>query len=319
MSDIVGQPAALVAAEVAAAGEHNLSLLGPAAAGKTMLAERIPTILPDLDQEAALAVTAIHSVAGRLGAGAALISRPPFCAPHHTSSMAAMVGGGSGLIRPGALALAHRGVLFLDDAPDFPRDVLDSLRQPLETGEVILARRGVCATFPARFLLVLAARPCPCWPSTGTCGCSRAVRARYLGRLSGPLMDKVDIRVTLDPVEPTGLRNARTPADTSAAMRERVTLARQRAADRLAGTPWRVNAEVPGSELHRAYVPEPGALRQLDHVLETGQISSRGINHVIRVAWTIADLAGKDRPGADEVECAIRLRQGGEPVIALPC
>ena len=182
LADVLGQPAARRAAEICAAGGHHLSLLGPPGAGKTMLAERIPTILPVLDRAAALEVTSIHSVAGALPAGGPLITQPPFCAPHHTATKAAIVGGGSGVIHPGAASLAHRGCLFLDEAPEFGRDVLDALRQPLESGQVVVARSGVTACFPARFTLVLAANPCPCAKGTGPrargLGCGRPAPAR---------------------------------------------------------------------------------------------------------------------------------------------
>jgi magnesium chelatase family protein len=203
LAEVLGQSEARMAAEICAAGGHNLSLLGPPGAGKTMLAERLPTILPRLEPAAALEVTSIHSVAGTLPPGAGLLTEPPFCAPHHTASKAAIVGGGSGIIRPGAASLAHRGVLFLDEAPEFGRDVLDALRQPLEAGEVVIARSAMCARFPARFTLVLAANPCPCAKAASAggagCACSPAARRRYLGRLSGPLLDRVDVKVRLQP------------------------------------------------------------------------------------------------------------------------
>ena len=184
LAELLGQSTARRAAEVCAAGGHHLSLLGPPGAGKTMLAERIPTILPRLDTAAALEVTAIHSVAGALPPQVPLLTDPPFLAPHHTATKAAIIGGGSGIILPGSASLAHRGVLFLDEAPEFAKDVLDALRQPLESGEVVVARLGVIARFPARFTLVLAANPCPCARMAGPaegCRCSPAARRRYLG------------------------------------------------------------------------------------------------------------------------------------------
>ena len=313
LAEMLGQALARRAAEVSAAGGHHLSLLGPPGAGKTMLAERIPTILPRLDREAALEVTAIHSVAGTLPPKVPLLTDPPFLAPHHTATKAAIVGGGSGIIRPGSASLAHRGVLFLYEAPEFARDVLDALRQPLEAGEVVVARSGVTTRFPARFTLILAANPCPCARAAGAaegCSCSPAARRRYLGRISGPLLDRVDVKIELEPVGRKELLNDRNFAESSRTVALRVAQARDRAARRLRGTPWRLNGEVPGSELRRTWPPAPGALAVIERSLERGQISARGVVKVIRVAWTIADLAGQPRPTKDECHAALGLWLG---------
>jgi magnesium chelatase family protein len=313
LAEMLGQAMARRAAEVCAAGGHHLSLLGPPGAGKTMLAERIPSILPRLDAAAALEVTAIHSVAGTLPPQVPLLTDPPFLAPHHTATKAAIVGGGSGTIRPGSASLAHRGVLFLDEAPEFARDVLDALRQPLEAGEIVIARSGLTARFPARFTLVLAANPCPCAKVAGPaegCSCSPATRRRYLGRISGPLLDRVDVKIELEPVGRKELLNDRSFAESSQTVALRVIQARERTAHRLRGTPWRLNAEVPGSELRRTWPPAPGSLSVVERSLERGQISARGVVKVIRVAWTIADLAGRSRPTRDDCNSALGLWLG---------
>jgi magnesium chelatase family protein len=313
LADVAGQPVARRAAEICAAGGHHLMLLGPPGVGKTLLAERIPTIMPSLRPQEALEVSAIHSVAGALTAAQPLVTEPPFCAPHHTASKAAIVGGGSGIIRPGAASLAHLGCLFLDEAPEFDRDVLDALRQPLESGEVVVARSAMTARFPARFTLVLAANPCPCARTSATgagCTCSPLVRRRYLARLSGPLLDRVDVKVELRPVSRAELLCDRQLAEASEVVAARVRAARERAARRLRGTGWRVNAEIPGRELRQGFRPEAGALAPLERAMDLGQVSARGADRIIRLSWTLADLAGVDRPTRDEVGYALGLWLG---------
>ncbi len=310
LADVLGQPFARWVLEVAATGGHHLLLLGSPGAGKTMLAERLPGLLPDLDIETALEVTAIHSVAGALAPGAALVTRPPYRAPHHTATVAAVVGGGSGLPRPGAASLAHRGVLFLDEAPEFRRGVLDALREPLESGTIALARAGGGARYPARFRLVLAANPCPCGfsrtPGSG-CTCSPMLQRRYLDRLSGPLLDRIDIRLTLQPVRRVAIAGDDGGAG-SAEVAARVALAADRALQRYAGTPWRYNADVPGPVLRRRWPAGPAAMRLLEVHLARGALSMRGADRSLRVAWTVADMAGRPVPGTEDITVALELR-----------
>jgi magnesium chelatase family protein len=307
LADVVGQDDARHALEIAAAGGHHVLLVGPPGTGKTMLAQRFVGLLPRLAPEEALALAAVRSVAGRLPAEGALGTVPPFVAPHHSSSMAALIGGGSGLARPGAVSLAHLGCLFLDEAPEWGAAMLDALRTPLEEGEVRLARSEGTVVYPARFQLVLAANPCPCAPAHDRdCVCPSLVRRRYLGRLSGPLLDRVDLRARMFPV--TGLSLAAGEGESTATVRSRVLAARAAAAERWAGTGWRTNAEVPGPVLRTRFALPRSAVRPLDAGLRAGELTARGADRALRVAWTLADLAGRDRPDADLVETALFFR-----------
>lgn len=310
LADVRGQFEARWALEVAAAGGHHLAMVGSPGVGKTLLAERLPGLLPDLDDEAALEVTAIRSAFGLLPTCDGLVRRPPFEAPHHTASEVALVGGGSlSRIRPGLVTLAHRGVLFLDEAPEFDRSALEAMRQSLESGSAAIARSGIAVRLPARFQLVLAANPCPCGLGHGRadrCTCTSVERRRYAARLSGPLMDRLDLRIVLEPPGTANLTDDM--GEPTPLVRERVTAARDRARSRLADLGYQCNADVPGPVLRRTLPATTAGMAVLRRAVLAQQVTLRGADRILRVAWTLADLAGADQPDDDHVSAAWTLR-----------
>lgn len=307
LADVRGQAEACWAVEVAAAGGHHVFLHGAPGVGKSMLAERLPGLLPDLPDEHALEVSALHSLVGAELSGG-LIRRPPYSHPHHNASIAALVGGGARVARPGAISLAHRGVLFLDEAPEFSGRALEALRTPLETGEVTIARSSSHVRYPARFQLVLAANPCPCGMSGvagGACTCTPMNVRRYNERLSGPVLDRIDIHHRMLPS--TRVLSQTTAGEASSVVAARVLEARDRQRRRLTGTAWSTNGEVPG--FHLRGLPSPVSLTLVDDAVRSGRLSARGVDKVVRISWTLADLQGHDRPSRTDLAAALGLRQ----------
>lgn len=313
LADVVGQEEAKWALEVAAAGRHHLYLHGPPGVGKTLLAERLATLLPDLDDEEALEVSAIHSLCG-INLDGGLVRRPPYADPHHSASLASLVGGGARIAMPGAISRAHRGVLFLDEAPEFAPKVMEALRVPLESGRIVLARSESTAVYPANFQLVLAANPCPCGLAEtpgAECRCPPMTVRRYGARISGPVLDRIDISQRLRPVKTALLSRSTLPTEPSADVAQRVSAARDRQLRRLVRLGWRTNAEVPGPVL-RKQLPVPDGVELLTRAISRGQLSARGLDKCLRLAWTIADLSGAAKPEPDHLHAALAMRGGAD-------
>ena len=306
LADVRGQPVGRTALEISAAGGHHLLLSGPPGSGKTMLARRLPGLLPPLEGDDALVATTIRSAAGEPLPGGGLVVDPPFRAPHHGASSVALIGGGSAWMRPGEISQAHLGVLFLDEMAEFPRMVLDALRQPLEEGVVRVSRARASVTFPARFLLVGATNPCPCGEAgpEGRCRCTDAARERYNRRLSGPLLDRFDLRVVVSRPDVAHLLGG-PPGESTEVVAARVGEARARARSRGVGC----NAELPAAVLDEVAPLTPAATAMLEHRLRVGSLSGRGLHRVRRVARTIADLAGAGEVVDEDHVClALGLR-----------
>ena len=316
LAEVRGQAFGRQALEVAAAGGHHLLMVGPAGSGKTMLATRLPGLLPALSPDEALEVAKVHSAAGIELASGGLSLRPPFRSPHHSASAVSLIGGGGARIRPGEVSCANLGVLFLDELAEFPAPVLDNLRQPLEEGRVVVCRASAAVAFPARFVLVAAMNACRCGAdgSPGSCRCADSSRARYIGRISGPLLDRFDLRVRVlrpdveDLLSPSGSGAVRTASEPSSAVAARVATARRAAQER--GV--RCNAELSSWSLDELAPLSPAGRRLLERRLRDGQLSARGLDRVRRVALTISDLAGRQGPlSGEDVLLGLALRAPG--------
>ena len=313
LADVRGQPAGRQVVEIAAAGGHHLLLSGPPGAGKSMLASRLPGLLPDLDDDAALEVTSIHSAAGMPVSGS-LLRRPPYRAPHHTASAVSLIGGGSGAMRPGEITLAHRGVLFADELGEFPPAVLDAMRQPLEEGRIRVSRARGTVAYPARFQFVAATNPCPCGPEPTGCRCSEAGLARYARRLSGPLLDRFDLRLHVGRPEPSHLLGL-PDGEPTAVVARRVVAARARALARGRG----LNSTLSGDALDEVAPLDGASSRMLEGLVRHGRLTARGVQRVRRVARTIADLSAHEGVlSTEHVAAAVALRvpTGGQLAVA---
>ncbi|MDO5026126.1 MAG: YifB family Mg chelatase-like AAA ATPase [Trueperella sp.] len=311
MADVCGQEEAIWGLTVAAAGGHHALLVGPPGVGKSMLAQRLPGILPDLSAQAAVEVAAIRSVCGE--AVTALPRRAPFSAPHHSATVAALVGGGSGIPRPGAITRAHRGILFCDEFPEFSTSVLQALRQPLETGWIELHRAKATVRYPARFQLIAAANPCRCgrlYDAPGSCTCTSRDRINYRAALGGPVRDRIDISLRLNRPSPAQLKSGGSVS--SSQLREKITAARDRQLSRSANTGAVSNSELTGRWLRQNTKLSSRLNQQLEQRMVSGQLSMRAIDRILRLSWTVADLAGRAAPTDSDVMAAMMLRGQGE-------